>query len=203
MTAADIALDDFDKGWRPFEMPPEVKYPPPTGITGYKGRNLERSALAKIADGSNLALRMPPDVIGLDVDAYHDGDVTIAELEDKHGALPPTCMTHSNRGDGSGIRFYRIPPGTMLVTSLPGVELIQWFHRYAMVAPSVHPEGRHYAWATAPTLSPASRRAVIASSSDRGGTTGTIGHPTVRTSGLPALVSSTHCYRRDDDVPRT
>ena len=35
----------------------------------------------------------------------------------------------------------------MLITGLPGVEVVRWFHRYAMVAPSVHPEGRPYAWA--------------------------------------------------------
>lgn len=148
MSAADIALALRDRGWRPFGMDEGSKFPPPTGVTGYNGRNVDRSELAKIADRSNLALRMTPDVLGIDIDA-HDGKpglATLADLEKRLGPLPPTCHTHSNRGDGSRIRFYRVPPGTHTVTALPGIEFIQWFHRYAVVAPSVHPEGRRYAW---------------------------------------------------------
>jgi len=145
-TPAEHAAEAFDRGWRPFQMGKREKFPPPVGLTGYKGRNLTAEEVGRIPKGANLALRMPPDVIGLDVDVYHDGDKTIAEFVAKYGPLPATSMTHSNRGDGSGIRFYRVPPGTMLLTGLPGVEIIQWFHRYAMVEPSVHPEGRNYGW---------------------------------------------------------
>lgn len=148
MSVADYALDAFDKGWRPFHMDAGIKFPPPVGFTGYDGRNLDRQTLAQIRDGSNLAFRMSPDVVGIDVDA-HDGKPgldTFAELVSRLGELPPTWYTHSNRGDESCIRFFRVPVGSHLVTALEGIEMIQWFHRYAMVAPSVHPQGRRYAW---------------------------------------------------------
>ena len=46
----------------------------------------------------------------------------------------------------SGIRYYRLPEPAKLIGALPGIEIIQRHHRYAVVAPSIHPEGRPYLW---------------------------------------------------------
>jgi hypothetical protein len=98
--------------------------------------------------GSNIALRLPDDVIGIDVDMYDGkrGRVTLAELETKWGELPPTWWSTS-RNDGSGIRFYRVPAGRRWPSVPgPGVEIIQHGHRYAVVYPSIHPSGQPYRW---------------------------------------------------------
>lgn len=99
--------------------------------------------------GGNIALRLPPDIIGIDVDAYGDkaGATTLAEATGRWGALPDT-WTSTARDDGvSGIRLYRVPEGLRWPGQVgPGIETIHTGHRYAMVWPSVHPEGRVYRW---------------------------------------------------------
>ncbi|MGH3800864.1 MAG: bifunctional DNA primase/polymerase, partial [Pseudonocardiaceae bacterium] len=101
--------------------------------------------------GGNIALRLPPDVIGIDVDAYDDkpGAATLAATETRYGPLPPTWRTTS-RDDGiSGIRLFRIPEGLNWPGQVgPGVETVHTMHRYAMVWPSLHPKGRTYRWIT-------------------------------------------------------
>ena len=103
--------------------------------------------LAEIAAAlwaGNIGLRMPPDAIGLDIDAYKGGLATLQELVGRLGKLPPTWISHSGRNDGSGIRFFRVPPGMGWVAGLPGIEIIQRGHRYACAWPSIHPDGRSY-----------------------------------------------------------
>ncbi|KUH97946.1 hypothetical protein AU190_22235 [Mycolicibacterium acapulense] len=104
---------------------------------------------ADLYPAGNIALRMLDTTIGIDIDGYNDktGAQTIADAEGRWGPLP-AAPTSTSRDDGvSGIRFYRVPAGRRFVESLgPGVEIIQHTHRYAVVAPSIHPEGRRYRW---------------------------------------------------------
>ena len=55
------------------------------------GHPLRWRLLAELAAGPygscNLASRMPVDTIGVDVDVYHDGHVTIAALDERMEAL--------------------------------------------------------------------------------------------------------------------
>jgi len=155
MTAADVvlgaALEYRMRGYSPIPLRPTTDNPkglPPKGVTGYRGRYYSTEELPGLTwKGRKLALRLPGDVVGVDVDAYHDGLAGLAELEAKYGALAPTVMAHNERGDGSGIRLYRVPIGTTLHTDpAQGIDMIQWFHRYVLAAPSLHPEGRLYAW---------------------------------------------------------
>ena len=136
-------------GLHPVPLPYGQKNPPQADCTGYDGRNLTEAEITR-RDWSNnsIAVRMPATVIGLDVDAYNGGNSTLAGLVAEYGPLPKTVMTTA-RSDGSGIRFYRVPAGTSLQTAIPGgIELIQWFHRYAVVAPSTNPKVGHapYQW---------------------------------------------------------
>ena len=88
-------------------------------------------------------------MIGIDVDDYGDkhGGKTLAELEIELGLLPETVISTSREGV-SGIRFFRVPAGLKWPSQAgPDVEIIRHGHRYAMVWPSVHPEGREYVWA--------------------------------------------------------
>jgi bifunctional DNA primase/polymerase-like protein len=144
-------------------MKAATKSPPPSGFTG--GQGVETSwadCFAWATDwtdgrgpGGNIALAMPDTVVGIDVDCYagKTGARTIAEAIARWGELPPTWSS-SARDDGSGIRLYRIPAGTRLVEAIKfpelaigHIEIVQRHHRYAMVAPSIHPETRTpYRW---------------------------------------------------------
>lgn len=135
----------FVAGWHPLELPAGAKAPPPDGRTGYEGSDMTREQIEASDWSGNVGLRVPPDVIGLDVDAYKGGLDTLNALINQLGPLPSTRISHSGRNDGSGIRFYRVPILTW-VTSLPGIEIIQRVHRYAAVWPSMHPDGRQYGW---------------------------------------------------------
>ena len=140
------------KGWSgTLPLPYRKKKTPPPDYTGHTGAYPSYADLHTWADEGprNICQRMRVDVVGLDVDAYggKPGAQTLATLVQAFGALPPTYMTTS-RDDGiSGIRYYRVPAGTTLRDSLPGIELIQRHHRYAVVWPSVHPDtGNTYRW---------------------------------------------------------
>lgn len=168
MTTTSPYADSYDAYWRAgwrgiLPLPHGQKTPPPEGYTGYDGNEPSYpDCTAWAEDGDrNICLRLPRNVIGLDVDAYDGkpGGETLMRLVDTHGALPPTFLSTSRSDGMSGIRLYRVPPGTAFPTKLPGIELIQHFHRYAVVWPSRHPNGQLYQWIDErnggqPTISP-------------------------------------------------
>lgn len=159
------ARDYFEAGWSPLPLPAASKSPVPIGFTGASGRYVTEEQLdewlkegAKASAGklsfkpSNVALRLPRNVLGVDVDAYGEkaGEATLAAAEEEWGPLPRTWVSTS-RDDGlSGIRFFRIPEGLAWPGQLPqglGVELLRWDHRFAIVAPSIHDLTRaRYQW---------------------------------------------------------
>jgi hypothetical protein len=113
---------------------------------------------------AGIALRLPKNVIGIDLDCYGDkaGRRTFAALQGKWGRLEPTWITTA-RDDGSGIRLYRIedehipavdrmrdPRGNFPDgDALGGIEIIRWRHRYATVWPTWHGGvGATYRWVT-------------------------------------------------------
>lgn len=130
-------------GW-PSIIPVDGKELIVKGVTGRNGRMPEpidyKKWLLRWAD-KNAALRFPRSIIGIDVDAYDDkpGATTLAELEERWGPLPPTFRSSARVGDRvSGIRFYRVPGEAEVVTEFPGIEIVQFHHRYAVVWPSIH-----------------------------------------------------------------
>ena len=150
-TAADTY---WQAGWRGLlPLPPKAKKNPPRGFTGDGGLYPSYPDIDTWRTGperlGNIALRMPAHVIGLDVDAYGDkpGAETLRLAEAAHGELPPTWRTTSRDDGVSGIRLYRVPEGLAWPGEIGGAtEIIQARHRYAIVWPSVHPEGRTYRW---------------------------------------------------------
>jgi P4 family phage/plasmid primase-like protien len=170
---ATVASQYQRAGWSPIPLPYEEKWPPPDGYTGEHGKYAGREDVAAWSRGTrprraragnlsyppgNVAIRLPENVIGLDVDAYGEkqGRAAIEEGEKRWGKLPDTWMS-SSRSDGSGIRLYRVPTGLAWPGDLRraaghgGVELIRCDHRYAIVFPSVHDKTKEvYRWWNGP-----------------------------------------------------
>src|SRR6478752_5484557 len=87
-------------GWRGV-IPVRGKWPPPTGWTGAEGRWPSYPDIQTWVDGpegsQNIALRLPGDVLGVDVDAYggKHGAATLASCEAEWGELPATWRSTS------------------------------------------------------------------------------------------------------------
>lgn len=158
--AAAYALGD--RGWNPLPVRRGEKHGEmPSGFSGYAGRDVHAADVERwLAQGrgvDNIMLRVPKDVVGIDVDAYggKPGGATFAALEQKYGPLPATWVVSSRFGDGydgvSGIRLYRLPDEDVKDVServwrsgWPGVDAIRWAHRYVAAPPSIHHTGRTY-----------------------------------------------------------
>lgn len=155
-------------GWQPLPLHPEEKRPMVRGQHGYLGKKITSEEVAEMAiqfSEANLALRLGETVVCLDTDEYggKNGLATLEAFEKKLGPLPPTYVSTSRRagwdpsgaseddlspeGQG-GIRFFRAPAGLRWKGVLgPGVDVITFGIRYAVVAPSVHPKtGAEYRW---------------------------------------------------------
>jgi P4 family phage/plasmid primase-like protien len=144
-------------------IPYRAKHPPPTGYTGHRADYPDPAKLKEWCEGTkrqNICLRLAGidkekkfEVIGIDVDHYMSGNKNkkggdqLAELEAKLGPLPDT-WTSTARADGiSGIRYYRVPRGLAFRGQIAkDIECIQKGHRFAVVWPSLHPDGLTYWW---------------------------------------------------------
>lgn len=149
-------------GWHgvlPLGARPGKKYPPPHGWTGHGApmpSAADVAAWQETHGDRNIGLRLPPGVLGLDVDAYGSkrGGESLAALIARFGELPPTWITTARTDGTSGIRLFRVPEqldGRPI--NWPGeagthIEIIQTGHRYAVVGPSTNPEadGARYEW---------------------------------------------------------
>jgi putative DNA primase/helicase len=131
-------------------LPSGKKKEPPKGFTGPDGLVPDRAQInewRQLFRNGNIALRLPDDVIGIDVDLYKpEGARNFAKLTEELGELPPTWRS-SARKDGSGIFYFRVPAGsTFRGVAASGIDIIQHGHRYALVWPSRHPSGALYRW---------------------------------------------------------
>lgn len=154
---AAVAEGMWRAGWHAvLPLPRGRKEAPPEGWTGngapYPSYADMYAWLETARDkGNNVAIRMPENVIGIDVDDYpgKPGLQTLTKLCAEHGDLPPTWRSTARGTDNeSGIRFYRVPPGLHFRGGFPGIEIIQRVHRYAVVWPSTNPDadGARYHW---------------------------------------------------------
>ncbi|SFO64766.1 Bifunctional DNA primase/polymerase, N-terminal [Pseudonocardia ammonioxydans] len=148
-------VDDYHtRGWQPFWLPAGAKTPPPPGITGHEGRAVTKDDVNRwYLDGKfdNVGLKLPADVIGVDVDTYDGkvGSTTLERLEGEFGPLPPTfIMTRKSNRLESGTRLFRIPGAYRAETFASGagkdIDIIRPVHRYVVAAPSIHPSGDVY-----------------------------------------------------------
>ena len=151
MNYAEIAPLYQAKGWSDIlPIDAGTKGPPPAGYTGHNGTNVTATDRADWSDHEgNYAIRVPRDVLGIDVDQYQGkhGAQTLKNFSDTNGPLPTAPRSSAREGE-SGIYWYKVPAGLKWPGILgPDVELIQYGHRYAMVWPSIHPgTGTSYQW---------------------------------------------------------
>lgn len=155
------AHDLRKKGYSPLPLPPKEKFPPPVGWTGAlahmaSGPDIQYWIETEPAD-SNIALRLPKGVIGIDLDAYGDkvGAKTFAEAVEKIGEAPPSTgkLTSRDASGASGIRLFRVREDVQLAGTFeaagfgPDIEIIQNHHRYAVGPGSIHPKtDEPYRW---------------------------------------------------------
>lgn len=97
----------------------------------------------------NVALRLPQNVLALDVDAYKGDLQRLSELEKQLGTLPPTWNSDSRGGKG-GKLLYKIPEGLSSqkwLSNINGITIVQHTHRYVMAFPSYNKESdSRYLW---------------------------------------------------------
>jgi hypothetical protein len=157
----DSGLLYRERGW-PGEIAVSrhgAKAPLMSGVTGHEGADLDDEELARAVikyARASIGLRLPWDILGLDVDAYdgRHGGRTLRELERRLGPLPETWRSTSRAPEDSvsGIYLYWAPReddwvwiGDLGVGN--GIEIIQWHHRFVTVWPSRHNStGQLYRW---------------------------------------------------------
>ena len=153
---ADTAHGYLAAGWRGIlPLPTAQKSPVPAGYTGKAGGWPSPADIQTWIDYrpdlTNIALRLPENIIGIDVDAYGNkpGQQTLTELQDELGPLPDTVMSTSRTDGISGIRLYRAPAHPSWANPGPGIEIIHYGWRYLVVWPSIHnTTGNTYRWIT-------------------------------------------------------
>lgn len=152
---ADAAWQYRKAGWLgTIPLPPRSKALSKKGWTGHEGRTPSGADVQEWIDTepgeSNIALRMPYNVVGIDVDDYglKKGSTTLDGLAEKFGPLPATWRSTARPIGRSGIYFFRIPEGLWWPGKLgDAIEVIQYAHRYAVVSPSWNPDaGAQYGW---------------------------------------------------------
>ncbi|ALL79337.1 hypothetical protein AD006_28985 (plasmid) [Pseudonocardia sp. EC080610-09] len=155
---ATAAWDLYRAGWTSgFPLPRGKKSPPPCGVTG-GGRTVPSGAdIAEwihMAPRGNIGIGMSHRV-AVDCDDYEKGGVvkrgaaTLSAIEADTGVSFPATFKITSRGDDvSGKYLGLVPDGVELVGALPGVELIQHWHRYAVAPPSINPDsgGSIFEW---------------------------------------------------------
>jgi hypothetical protein len=141
-----------------------TKAPLAKGITGHAGVDAtDEELLALISEfpTANIGIRLPWNIIGIDVDAYDGrrGSETLIRKAEQLDCPLPTTWRSTAREDGvSGIYLFRArrEPKQVWVTDFgvgSGIEVAQFHHRFATVPPSIHNMlGEQYRWWRGPNL---------------------------------------------------
>jgi len=158
----ETSLKYKKSGWHgPLPIPHKQKNPPPTGYTGHRAPYPDVKKIEEWRASSkrqNICIRLAGvddehEIIGIDVDHYQKagkekrGGDQLKILEAQYGKLPDTWIS-SARTDGiSGIRYFRVPRGMAFRGQVDkDIECISKGYRFAVVWPSLHPEGSTYWW---------------------------------------------------------
>ena len=135
--------------WRVFPLRPNGKEPmgnlAPHGV--YSASNdasvVQRWWLEE--PQANIGLACGHSFFVLDVDPRNHGDVTLATLVAKHGALPETVV--ASTGGGGMHYFFACDEGAKLRSTVGEGLDVKSYGGYVVAAPSIHPNtGRAYVW---------------------------------------------------------
>lgn len=148
-------------------LPARDKFPPPIGFTGHRAPHPSPDQIQEWKNDpahkrANIGIRLAGvdpeyEILGIDVDHYISGTGAkakdkrggdqLSRLETELGALPATWIS-SARDDGiSGIRYFRVPRGLAFKGQADkDIEVIYKGYRFAVVWPSIHPNGGQYWW---------------------------------------------------------
>lgn len=150
---AAYAHDYRKKGYSPVPLPPKSKKMLIKGWTGNEGLMASGADVQEWCESDpegNIALRLPRNVIGIDVDDYgmKSGAKSVRDAIAEFGPLPSTGRVTSRyeQDKVSGIRLFRVPEGTVLASQFssaglgPDVEIVQFHHRYCVAPGSIHPD---------------------------------------------------------------
>ena len=153
MTYRSAAPTYLAKGLKP--VPVKGKTPVPGGATGRHGVVNEAKVNAWCVDpewaDQNVALRAEG-WVAIDVDEYDvkHGAEQLADLEAHLGPLPATPSSTSRGVDSPSrqyflalkepVELYGKPPILGVKANDVHIEIVQFHHRYAVVAPSIHPD---------------------------------------------------------------
>jgi hypothetical protein len=154
--ASDLAsmASAYAKRWAVFPLAPRSKLPLIGKRFGGKGvldatRNLEQvRKWWEINANANIGIATgePSGFFVVDVDLRKGGDETLAELEQRHGPLPETVISHT--GGGGQHLLFRHVVGIRNSAERrlgPGID-IRGDGGYVCAPPSVHENGRLYVW---------------------------------------------------------
>lgn len=158
----DVAMDYRAQGWLgTIPLPYREKHPPPTGSIGHAAPHPTVEQVQEwSSDGKrhNIGIRLAGvskdyEILGIDVDHYKSGQKDkrgfdqLTELEGKFGLLPTTWISSSRVDGKSGIRYFRVPRGYAYRGKIADdIECISKGTRFAVVWPSIHPDGPTYWW---------------------------------------------------------
>ncbi|MEU6114897.1 bifunctional DNA primase/polymerase [Streptomyces sp. NPDC047117] len=168
---AEPAVSPYAAGWRLYReagwvgtlrLPFLAKKNPPKDFTGRDGDWPTDVQCAEWAGGtpSNIGIRLPRGVVGIDVDHYTKhgkvklGADRLAEMVAEWGELPPTWSSTRREPDSPArIYLFRVPEGVEFETNpTDDIEAVQFHHRYMVAWPSVVPDDDdpgvkwQYAW---------------------------------------------------------
>jgi len=141
------AEDYYQAGFLPIPLPQGKKYPPPKGVPNdvdYMEGTLENWLARERA--YNIGSIVPDGVVVFDIDGK-PGQETLAELESRLGALPPTWMSFRGNPERYHL-WFNCPDGLTWPGKLgAGLDVIYRHYRYMVMPPSIHPDGGQYRWA--------------------------------------------------------
>lgn len=149
------ASDYLMSGWPVLWLPENSKAEPPKGHTGATGVDADEDIVLGewFEKNGNIAVRMPKNVIGIDIDRDKKtgkkiGWKNLQKLMKKLGPLDFTFVMSNQAQDlESGFTaFFEVPEGITWKAGLEKIDIISRSYRYQVAAPSVHPDGPTYQW---------------------------------------------------------
>jgi hypothetical protein len=145
-SSLEAALNLASEGCAVF--PCKARTKEPVFLGGFKIATTNPETIRRWFGGQdyNLAVRtgMASGIWALDIDRRHGGDKSLADLERKHGILPPTRTVKT--ADGWHL-WWRTDCQIQSSTSriAPGLDA-KGDPGYVLVPPSIHPDGPVYKW---------------------------------------------------------